>query len=205
MLRNDYWILRQGRLKITKLLIVQLCALNFSGCWYMALTRHFVPEIIETGRIYEWYFSVTLAAFFREDKKEFVKRHGRPHEEFHDYDIYLTFWTIAKIDTTLSNEERHEARVDSLKISFGNYIKVFATNNAFTDNTRKKEFGYVPLNYLYARTEMSLGSIYIPPGTQAVDITVYGMFRSQKYGVEPFQFSTRLKYEEKSERISKYD
>jgi len=207
MARNDLSSLQSQKIKVSMLvsiLIVQSCIIFFTGC-YTALTRHFILEEPDQGRIYEWYFSVTLSSFFKRDKKDFEKYYGTSAEDDYDYGFGVDFWTITEIDTSLSDEERHEVKVDSVKISFNNFSKTFLVDNCFKDNKRKKKFGRVPLDYFYANTYINLGSIYIPPGTQKVEVTIYGMLRSRKDGLETFELPIRLKYEEKSEKISKYD
>lgn len=186
---------QQVRGKVTILLALQLSLLFLTGCWYIAITKHYTNGD-NLGRIYEWRFSVTLSAFYRADKKDFVKNYGRTPNEFYDYKAHVTFGPLSKIDTMLSDKERHDVRIDSAKISFENFAKVFHILNSFEDNIKQRMDAY---------TYVSVGSIYIPPGTQQVDVTVYGMFRSLKGGLEPFKLSTRLHYKEMSERISKYD
>jgi len=190
--------------KIIILLILQSCLPLLVGCWYTAISRYF-DDGSNLGKIYEWQFSVTLSAFFRADKKTFVKDYGQPPEAEYDYGLGLTFWTITEIDTTLSEKERHEVRADSIKVVFENFAKTFLMQNTFEDNKRTHKFGYVTLEHLDAYTKTGIDSIYIPPGIQHVDITVYGTFQSLKSGLESFKLSTRLHYKETSERISKYD
>lgn len=194
----------RNQFKIASLLIPQFCWLLLTGCWYTAISRYF-NDGNNFGGIHEWDFSVSLTAFFNANKKTFVKDYGQSPETKFDYGLGLAFWTITKIDTTLSKEEQHDVRVDSIKVVFENFSKTFSVQNTFEDNKRTKKFGYVKLKYLNAHTEISVGSIYIPRGIQHVEVTVYGMFRSLKTGLEPFELSTRLKYKEMSERISKYD
>ncbi len=188
----------------TVLLVLQASWLLLTGCWYTVISRYF-DDGSDLGKISEWQFSVTVSAFYRADKKTFVKDYGRPPEAKYDYGIGLAFWTITEIDTTLSAEEQHEVRADSLKIGFENFSKIFLIQNRFEDNKRTDKLGYVKLDHLDAYTKISVGSIYIPPGTQHIDVTLYGVLRCLKDGLEPFKLSTRLHYKEMSERISKYD
>ncbi len=194
----QHHILKNGQQvggKVTILLALQLSLLFLTGCWYIAITRHYTNGD-NLGKIYEWRFSVTVSAFYRADKKDFVKNYGRTPNEFYDYKTHVTFGTVAKIDTMLSDKERHDVRIDSVKISFENFAKVFHVLNSFEDNLKQRMDAY---------TYVSVGSIYIPPGIQQVDVTVYGMFRSSRVDLEPFELSARLRYKEISERISKYD
>jgi hypothetical protein len=202
--QNSFGKSQVFRSKVIILLIIQSCLLLLTGCWYTAISRYF-DDGSDLGKMYEWQFSVTVSAFFRADKKTFVKDYGRPPEAKYDYGLGLTFWTITEIDTTLSEKDRRDVRVDSVKIVFENFTKAFLVQNTFEDNKRTNKFGYVTLKYLKAYTKTGIDSIYIPPGIQYVDITVYGTFRSLKDGLEPFKLSTRLHYRETSERISKYD
>lgn len=185
-------------------LLLAFCALSQPGCWYTAISRYY-DEGSNLGDIYEWRCTVIVAAFSRADKKNFVKERGRPPEEYYDFGLGLYFWTIVEIDTTLSAEERHEIKMDSLKISFKNFSRTFFVKNTFDDNVRDEKYGHVPLGFPQASTHLSLGTVYIPPGIQTVDVAVYGMVRNIKNGLEPFELSRRLTYKERTERISKYD
>ena len=180
------------------LLLIQLCALSLSGCW-TRISRHY-NDRNDLGSLNEWNFSTTLSAFAMENKKTFTKEFGRRPEEYYDYRLYVSFWTITKIDTTLSEEERHEVRIDSVKLVYKDFEKIFPVENTFADNVRKK----VPpwFRYLGAKIDIDIASITIPPGTaDEAEVTVYGVFKSQQDGLEPFELSTRMKHKETSERL----
>lgn len=186
----------QGLKIKTAILLLLLPFLIFlTGCWYTAISRYF-NDGANLGSIGEWKFSVSVSAFFNANKKNFVKDYGRSYNELYDYKTHVVFWPITKIENSLSVEEQHDVRIDSLKVVFRSFIKTFYSHNTFEENRKQRERAYI---------EVNLGSVYIPPGTQHIDVTVYGSSLNSKDGLQPFELSKRLTYREKSERIFKYD
>ena len=180
------------------LLLTQLCLFMLAGCW-TRIGRYY-NDRNDLGNLHEWSFSTSLTAFAMENKKTFTKEFGRRPEEYYDYRLVVTFWTITEIDTTLSEEERHEARIDSVKLAYKNFEKIFPVENTFADNVRKKTPPF--FNYLDAYTKIYIDSFTIPPGTaDEAEVTVYGVFKSPQDGLEPFELSTRMKHKETSERL----
>lgn len=153
----------------------------------------------------EWNVSVYVYTDFTGEDKDALERElGHSPEEVHDYSFSVAVWNVPEVDKTLSLEELHEIRIDSANITFNDFSKTFITENSFKENRRTEDgrnFGYL---YPYARRTISFGELYIPPGTEVVDVTVYGVTRNQNDGVQPFEIPVHLKYIEKTERATQY-
>ena len=166
---------------------------------WIAFTRHFTGE--ERQSVYEWEQYVSLRVFLRDDKKAYEASHKTPIEENFDYRFFVKVYSSSDRDSLLTPDEIHEIKIDSAKIEFGEIVKSFLANNAYEDNKRKYEHGNISFKNAWIATEISLGEVYIPKGTEKVRVAVYGETKNKKDGIQQFSRIFDLHYEEKKERV----
>lgn len=164
------------------------------GCWYTEISRYY-NDNETTQPVKEWRVAPSIVAFMWVQEKDFKKRFGHPPDKHFVYDLYINLWIDNNVDRTLSTEEKHDIRLDSVNVTFRDHSRTFVVRNSFEDNARGNR------NYSLHTRQISVDSLHIPPGIQDIRTIVYGALKSKKDGIEPLVINYPMKFKEGSREV----
>lgn len=201
------------------MVLLVCCMLLMSGCHtWIRYTKKFGGDTWYPHEVTlrEWDIKVYVNADLPGHSKEDLERElGHSPELVSDYDLFLELTNIVEIDTSLSMEELRDIRLDSARITFNGFTKTFIAKtirsnfhaenkvvnekNDFEHNLRSTDGGR--LHFPESFVQITLGRLHIPPGIEAIDVTIYGLTRNRKSGIQPFEISMHLPYFEESRKV----
>jgi len=164
------------------------------GCWYTEISRYY-DDNESTFLFKEWRIAPSVVAFMWVQEKRFKKQFGHSPNKHFIYDLYLNLWIDNNVDRTLSTDEKHDIRLDSVNVTFRDYSRAFVVRNSFEDNARDNR-----KNSLHAR-QIVIDSLQISPDIKDIRLTVYGAFKSKKDGIESLVINFSMKLKEEAREV----